>query len=309
VLSELSFADRADQIVRQLEDELVGRKNRAKSFESERKRLESERDSFIESIAHLQAMATDGRSRKQLIEDIVKRIDERQRQLDELVKKELSPFEIVLTTSEVEMVREFLADLGSRWDEIPNEMRNNFLHIVLDRILVQEADNHFHVQIIWRSGFTQNLVVFRPAICLRKNAWSEEEESLILEHYATASREEFAQMLPDRPWHDIRRRANQLGVQRGWPDRTGTSNPHWTTEEDQVLRDYDESVIAYSEMLDALHHRSPAAIRRRANILGIDLKRQRIVWRFVDTFHDTAPSRGGRRAGRSGAPAQGSGRA
>lgn len=184
------------------------------------------------------------------------------------------------------MVRGFLTDLGSRWNEIPNEMRNNFLHIVLDRILVQEEGNHFHVQIIWRSGFTQNLVVYRPANCRRKSAWSEEEESLILEHYATASPQEFAEMLPDRPWHEIHRRAQRLGVKRGWSDRTGTSNPHWTPEEDQVLRDYDECVIAYSEMPDALPNRSQAAIIRRANILGIDLTRQRIVWRFVDTFHD-----------------------
>jgi hypothetical protein len=55
----------------------------------------------------------------------------------------------------------------------------------------------------------------------------------------------------------------------------------------QVVRDYDECRIAYTEMLEKLSHRTQAAIQRRARILGVDLRKTRIVWRFVDSFEDT----------------------
>jgi hypothetical protein len=63
--------------------------------------------------------------------------------------------EDVLTTTEVEMVREFLTDLSTRWDEILNQMRNNLWRGILDRILIEKTDYHFNVHVIWRSGFEQ----------------------------------------------------------------------------------------------------------------------------------------------------------
>jgi hypothetical protein len=60
----------------------------------------------------------------------------------------------------------------------------------------------------------------------------------------------------------------------------------------QVVRDYDECRIAYTEMLEKLSHRTQAAIQRRARILGVDLRKTRIAWRFVDSFEDTVRWRG-----------------
>jgi hypothetical protein len=303
VLGVLSYADRADQIVAQLEEELKGRKDRAAAYKRERQRLESERESLLESLAFLQSLEKDPQRRKQRFAEINQKLTERETELEELAKKELAPFEDVLTTTEVEMVRDFLTDLRTRWDEIPNEMRNNFLGVILDRILVEEEGDHFNVCIVWRSGLEQRLVTFRPSASLRKNRWSEEEESLIREHYPAASQEELMMMLPDRPWHEIRRRAHRLRISRGYPDRTGSENPHWTSEEDQVLFDYDECRIAYAEMLRALAHRPYAGIRRRAKILGIDFGKRRVVWRFVDSFLENDLFRGARRARPSPLPA------
>ena len=47
-------------------------------------------------------------------------------------------------------------------------------------------------------------------------------------------------------------RDHRLRINQGFPDWTGTKNPRWTLEEDQIIRDYDECRIAYSEMLEAL---------------------------------------------------------
>lgn len=302
VLGALSYSEHAGHIVAQIETELQERRDRARAFREEQERLESERDSLIESLAFLHRREKDPSRRQNLMEEIYRQIHKRETQLEQLAQQELAPFQDVLATTEVAMVREFLADLGTRWEEIPVDLRNNFLRVILDRILVEEKDQRFDVQIIWRSGFDQKLVVFRPAGSRRKASWSEQEETTIREHYATASPEELTGMLPGRPWHEIRRRAQKLGVQRGWSDRTGTPNPHWTPDEDQVLRDYDECQIAYSEMLEALDSRTPAAIQRRANILDIDLKKTRIVWRFVDSFDEPARCRGVPFAARTRAP-------
>ncbi len=298
LLGILSYADRADKIITQLEQELSERQNRAQSLRREQTRLKSERDSLFESLAYTQQEEPDPQRRKHRIKEINQKINEREEKLEELAKAELAPFENVLTTTEVTMVREFLANLGTRWDEIPNDMRNAFLRVVLDRILVEEVEDRFNLEIHWHSGFKQKLIVYRPAVSLPKTRWTEQEEVLIQQHYSTSTPEEMMRLLPRRPWDEIRRRAHLLTVKRSFPDMTGSKNPHWTDEEDQILRDFDICKIAYTEMLVLLGHRSYAGICRRARVLGIDLRKRRIVWRLVDSFEENVQSCGLRYAAR-----------
>jgi hypothetical protein len=290
LLRILSYADRADKIISQLEQELSERQNRAQSLRREQARVKSERDSLFESLAYIQQEEPNEQRRKRRIKEINQKINEREEKLEELAKEELAPFENVLTTTEVTMVREFLTDLGTRWDEIPNHMRNAFLRVILERILVKEVNDCFHLEIHWRTGFTQKIIVYRPAVSLPKTRWTEEEETLIRQHYPTSTPEEMMTLLPGRPWDEIRRRAHLLTVKRGFPDMTGSKNPHWTDEEDQILRDFDTCKIAYTEMLVLLGHRSYAGICRRARVLGIDLRKRRIVWRLVDSFEENVQS-------------------
>ncbi len=171
-------------------------------------------------------------------------------------------------------------------------MRNAFLRVVLDRILVEEVEDRFHLEIHWHSGFKQKLIVYRPAVSLPKTRWTEQEETLISQYYSTSTPEEMMKLLPKRPWDEIRRRARLLTVKRGFPDMTGSKNPHWADEEDQTLRDFDICKIAYTEMLVLLGHRSYAGICRRARVLGINLRKRRIVWRLVDSFEESVQSYG-----------------
>jgi hypothetical protein len=250
-----------------LEAELKDRQSRAQTYQRERKRLESERDSLVESLAFLHEREKDPQRRKALMEEIYHKIDERQARLEELSRQELAPFEDVLTTTEVEMVREFLGNLGSRWDTVPVEMRNAFLHVILDRILVQPAYDHFDVRINWRSGFEQRIVIFRPSITMPKIYWSEAEDAIIREHYPTALPVDLMRLLPGRLWEQIGRRATKLGLKRDPNCRPEGNKRPWSPEEDQALRDYDECRISYLEM--------------RAWKLGIDLGKRRIMWRFA----------------------------
>lgn len=281
VLGVLSFADRAEQIIKQLEDELKDRQGRAQTYQRERKRLESERDSLVESLAFLHEREKDPQRRKVLMEEVYHKIDERQARLEELSRQELAPFEDVLTTTEVEMVREFLGNLGTRWDTIPVEMRNAFLHVILDRILVQPAYDHFDVRINWRSGFEQHIIIFRPSITMPKLYWSEAEDAIIREHYPTALPADLMRLLPGRLWEQIGRRATKLGLKRDPNCRPEGNKRPWSPEEDQALRDYDECRISYLEMRAALSDRHPAALHQRAWKLGIDLGKRRIMWRFA----------------------------
>jgi len=81
LLGILSYADRADKIITQLEQELSERQNRAQSLRREQTRLKSERDSLFESLAYTQQEEPDPQRRKQRIKEINLKINEREENL------------------------------------------------------------------------------------------------------------------------------------------------------------------------------------------------------------------------------------
>ncbi len=217
-------------------------------------------------------------------------------QLQALDKEVSASCEDVLTQEEVRLVNEFLADLRTHWSEIPEVQQNRFLRVIIDRILLEQENDHFNVEILWRTGAEQRLILFRPANSRPRDRWTEEEEQLLRAHYCSATRAQLLALLPTREWKEILRRGHHSGLRRGKPDITGRPNPHWTAAEDQVIRDYDAGRIGYEELLAQLD-RPYTGIRRRAtDVLGIDPKRKRIVWRFVDSFTENSRLRAAPRA-------------
>ncbi len=112
LLGILSYADRADKII-------TLQLSSAQSLRREQTRLKSERDSLFESLAYTQQEEPDPQRRKHRIKEINQKINEREKKLEELAKADLAPFENVLTTTEVTMVREFLAILVAAGTKSP----------------------------------------------------------------------------------------------------------------------------------------------------------------------------------------------
>ena len=77
VLGALSYSDHAGHIVEQIETELQERRDRARAFNEEQERLESERDSLIESLAFLHRREKDPARRQNLMEEIYQQIHQR----------------------------------------------------------------------------------------------------------------------------------------------------------------------------------------------------------------------------------------
>jgi hypothetical protein len=249
-------------------------------------------ESLEESLALLKLREPDADRRSKLREQIHEKITQREQELEGLAQQELTPFEDVLTTTEVSMVREFLGNLKSKWAEVPVNLRNNFLRVILDQILVTDFDNYLHLKIMWRSGKVQSLISFRPAAATKKRRWNRSEDDILRSHFAQTPLEEILQLLPNREWSEITHRTHLLGLKRKRAETNGKPNPHWTVAEDEVLRSFDRQELSYWEMLKKLENRTYAGIRRRCDILGIRLAGRRIVWRFVESVNDNELSRG-----------------
>ncbi|MFN8455331.1 MAG: hypothetical protein U0401_11805 [Anaerolineae bacterium] len=59
--------------------------------------------------------------------------------------------------ADIDMVRSFLENLDRAWDDTPNGLKNAFLAIMLNRILIWPETTTIRVQLIWRVGLTQEI--------------------------------------------------------------------------------------------------------------------------------------------------------
>jgi hypothetical protein len=67
---------------------------------------------------------------------IFEQIDRRTERLQALVDKAPHETRRVLSAAQVATVRVFLADLRTGWDQQPPGLRNEFMRLVLDRVVV-----------------------------------------------------------------------------------------------------------------------------------------------------------------------------
>jgi hypothetical protein len=67
----------------------------------------------------------------------------------------------VLSAAQIATVRAFLADLRTGWDQQPPRLRNEFLRLMLDQVVVNVDCDHVEATMTWRTG-VQQLWIGRP---------------------------------------------------------------------------------------------------------------------------------------------------
>jgi hypothetical protein len=98
--------------------------------------------------------------------------------------------------------------------------------------------------------------------------WTQEENAILREHYAEASREELLALLPGRPWESIRWRGSQVAR------RQRSDQIHWTDAEKEILRQH-YTEPSWETLLEKLPGRSRASITSYArNVMGLHRGRQ-----------------------------------
>jgi hypothetical protein len=271
VLRRCQFTEQAEAVLAQLQTEYETVREDTRRRQRERRQLQQE----IETLQHNLALT---RTPEQ-VTMIFEQIDRRQQRLAALSETSAAPERRVLSATQVAIVRAFLADLRTGWGEQPVMLRNEFLRLILDRVLVKAERGAVEATIVWRSGAEQQLWIERPLHQRGgKVRWTDVDDQWLREHYGSSSAPELQARFPDRGYHAIRRQAQTLGLnrpQRGRPKPKGAS---WSPEEQAVLRAYAAGEISYAELCTQLPGRSWDAIASQGRVLGLQLRQKGVYY-------------------------------
>ena len=189
------------------------------------------------------------------------------------------------------------ADIRTGWDQQPASLRHEFLHLILDRVLVNAQSDAVEATMVWRSGGEQHLWIERP---LRQRGgrgrWTEAHHAWLREHYAASTVQDLGAQFPRRDYQAIRRQAETLGLTRPPRGRPKPKGRRWSNEENAVLQGYAAGEMSYAELCGRLPGRSWGAIASQGRLLGIRLRSQAVYYRLVNNTReiiDTEDLRGG----------------
>jgi DNA invertase Pin-like site-specific DNA recombinase len=267
VLHRCQFMEQAEAVLAQIETEYATVREDTRRRQRERRQLQHEIETLQQNLALTRT--------PEQVTMLFEQIDRRQQRLATLSDISAAPDRRVLSAAQVATVRAFLADLRSGWGNQPASLRNEFLRLILDRVLVKAERGAVEATIVWRSGAEQQLWIERP---LHQHGgkvrWTDADNEWFRAHYVSSPVQELQARFPDRGYHAIRRQAQTLGLnrpQRGRPKPKGTS---WSTEEQAVLRAYASGEISYAELCTQLQGRSWDAIASQGRVLGLRLRRK-----------------------------------
>ena len=279
VISQVSLPELAGEVLDRLVDEYDQAKERAASYRREMKRLEVEIGNLRSNLAG-SVLSVDQ------LEWIDQQIQERVAHIRELADLESQPIGAAvgrpaLGQADIDLVKSFLENLEEKWSEQPNGLKNAFLRLLLDKIMIWPGSMQIRVSLFWRVGLEQSILVHRPYISRRqvvRQPWSEIELRILREHYRATPKEELATMLSGRTWTAITTKAKELRLRR--PDYLGRSARRvYTPEEDELIRQYYAGEIGPGEVIAT--GRTMESIRNRARRLKVK-RQQKASWDWVN---------------------------
>lgn len=217
--------------------------------------------------------------RPEQVEMILQMIEERVREKARLSEIKSYPAGRLAQQFDLNKISKFLGSINERWGGLSNELKNEFLRTILDRVLLTPDKEHGTIAatIIFRTGFEERLLIERPkAPSKLDNKWSDSELATMRRCYPAAKWEDLFEMLPNRECGAIRSKAAELSLRRA----KGTK-PHgkpWTKEDDDALRKVRAGLNENMDRMDLVElaqrlKRTPAAIWYRYLDLGYRVSR------------------------------------
>lgn len=245
ILSRCHFDSYAEEVLSQLESEHSYAKERLRKAKRERERVAGEINTLQQNLDQALAQTTD----QSRIERIERLIEEHKAQLADLEAFKRQTLEPTLTGEDIARVRAFLANLKKGWYEQTSELQNEFLRIMLDKVVVRHEGELIEAVIYWRTGFKQQVIIHRPlAKSRRENRWSEDEDKLVRMLFPSSSQDVLTAALPSRSWGSITCRAIRLGLKRDRNYHPPKVWRQWTVEEDAELRQLYEAGVPLDEI-------------------------------------------------------------
>ena len=279
VISQCAYPELADQVLERLAREYESAKTQAAASRREHERLTRE----IENLEHNFANA---RLTPQRAAKIEAQIQERLTRLKELsnlqntqVGKLVGP---AVTQDDVELVKRFLSNLEDGWKAQPPDLKNAFLRLVLEQVIIWHSRALIRVRIIWRTGLEQELVIHRP---YREpfQYWTEDEVEVMRAHFEATPHDELMSLLPNRTWRQIRAKGERLGLNRRIHGKKPGGGRRYAPWEEEVLRQHYRGELSMTETLARLDNRTEDSVR--CKMKNMDLKRDFDVkpeWEWVE---------------------------
>lgn len=282
VISQITLPGLTEQILSKLTSEYEQAKEQAASYRREMKRLESEVENLRANL-HVN-MATRILSAVEIAK-INEQIQNRLARIRELADLEKQPIGAAMGKpipgqADIELVQSFLDNLGQKWVDQPNGLKNAFLRLLLDQVIIWPEPATIRVKLIWRVGLEQELLIYRPP--LKFKPWHETEVEILLQHYTTTNKEVLLALLPNRTWISIRDKAVRLGLVRNDEAKeVGRQGKVYSEEEDRLIKCFYVGEISQDEII-AMTGRKLYNIRQRARKLGLKWHPPRATWEWLD---------------------------
>ena len=259
VVSQCSYPQYAEKIIKQLKQGYDEAKELAEANRRELSRLTAEIDKLKENLAYT-------KTQKQA-EFVFQLIDERIKEREHFSQIKAYPAGRIGSVIQIEKVTQFLTDITAIWHSQPSRFKNEFLRIVLDKILITAERDTIRAKIIWKSGLQQEIRIFRPPEQTGgENRWAHEELDLLQENYATACWSDLLRALPNRGYFAILEQAERLQLKRN----KGPWSRHsaWTCQEDELVRKVASGEIGLADVIERIN-RTPRAVYKRIKDLGL----------------------------------------
>ncbi len=120
--------------------------------------------------------------------------------------------------------------IAELWEKNPFEIKRALAEGLAEEVLIDELSPHWMRFIIkWRIAHwgSDHALIWRVEGVGGK--WTEEENTILLQHYPTDDRHSILERLPHRSWHAITFQANQLKLKRSTQMKNNSSVPSFIT--------------------------------------------------------------------------------
>lgn len=280
VLSQFTRPELAEAVLERLEGDYDEAREQAEAVRRDLLRLDEE----IANLEHNYRVLKLTPERAAKFEADITTLMAQKRQLADVDAYPIGKVTQALSSEELGFVRSILTDMRQIWADQSGEVRNAFLHLILDEVLVYPQASVIRVVIRWRPAAEHVIEITRPLTSHRK-PWTAEEDDLLRTYYPQGL-QILMEKLPHRGWLGIKRRAKRLGVYRvmsGSSVEPRTEVFHkWTPEEDEIIRQLARHEITMPQAMLALGV-SDDIIRYRANEgLGLSLEKP-LTWRLLES--------------------------
>ena len=271
VLRQCQFIEQAEAVLAQLETEYATVREDTRRRQRERRHLQHEIETLQQNLALTRT--------PEQVAMIFEQIERRQQRLAAVSDTSAAPDRRVLSAAQVATVRAFLADLHTGWDGQPASLRNEFLRLILDRVLVSARHDAVEATIVWRSGAEQHLWIERPLHQRGgKVRWTDADNEWLRAQYAASTPQDLHARFPDRGYYAIRRHAETLGLKRSTRGLPKPKGVVWSEEENAELRAYATGEMSAAELSARLPGRSWGAIASQGCVLGLRLRRKGVYY-------------------------------